>query len=208
MRRVYGAGADLAFRSDFASLVIVSKDEEDRYDVAAFEERRPEKGKPLVPSKVCRSFAEVLSSFGLKSVGVDGHYVESARELFAETGIMIDDEPGKPSAKVPGYLALRELVNEARIRIAHPHLLNQLKTIKKRPLPGGGLEIKAPRKKRSGHGDGVSALVLAVWMARETPINAGRSYLSSDVDSRWGSDRDNGGWGSGSGLRGGMGRGF
>lgn len=162
----YFAGGDLAFKSDFATLVIVGRDGDD-YSVTDVEEQRPERGKPLVPSKVCATFAETMGRRAIESIAVDGHYIESAREHFGAAGISVVEAPAGNAGKVATYLGLRTLVNEARIRVTQRDLVAQLKKIQKRPLPGGGMDIQAPRRKRAGHGDAVSALVLAVWMARD-----------------------------------------
>jgi hypothetical protein len=44
----------------------------------------------------------------------------------------------------------------------HDRLLRQLREVTVRPLTGGGMSVSSPRSP-GGHGDLVSALVLALW---------------------------------------------
>jgi hypothetical protein len=48
--------------------------------------------------------------------------------------------------------------------------LNQLRDITVRPTAAGGISIQAPRVKGGGHGDIVSALVLALWQSQRNYV--------------------------------------
>lgn len=171
MIEVY-AGADFAFRSDHAAVVVISR-HKDFYNFLDADEIAPSRGNPLTPSVVCARFATFLQRFNVYEVATDQHYVESVREHMASHGIAIREIPSTNAEKVAGYLGLKSLIGEARIRIAHPGLAQQLKAIRKRPLAGGGLDIQQPRRRGSGHADLVSATVAAVWLANQTPGGGG-----------------------------------
>lgn len=160
-----GAGADLALVSDSSALAIVAYDGEACFELLRIEEKRPAKGAPLKLSEVVRSFAASLRSHGLSSVTADGHVREPAREYAALEKISIVAAPEGQTGKYETYVALREAFREGRISIPDDaRLLAQLRAIVARPRPGGGVAISSPRT-RAGHGDAVSALVLAVHAA-------------------------------------------
>lgn len=173
----WSAGVDLGFKSDHSALVVVGRMGE-RFTVGEVVEQKPERGKPLVPSKVVDAFADVLKRYGIREVAGDAHYAESARELFAAREIRLVDAPGGNEGKVSSYLALKALLAEGCIRIDQPQLRRALKGIVRRAQPGGTIEIRQPRKRGAGHADAVSALVLAVWMALEA---AGETCMDWDV---------------------------
>jgi hypothetical protein len=58
----------------------------------------------------------------------------------------------------------RALLHEGRLRLPnHPRLLQQLRDVVSKPTPGGGLSITSSRRAGTGHGDLVTAMVLAVY---------------------------------------------
>lgn len=159
-----GAGMDPGFRSDSSALAI-AKRYGDVIDVPTVDEMRPAKGSPLVPAEVCARFAGLMNTAEADSVASDGHYIESVREHMTEHQIGVIDAPPGQQGKAQVYLRFRELLRSGKVRLPqNKRLLDQLLSIVSKPLPGGGMSITAPRT-RSGHGDLVSALVLAVWRA-------------------------------------------
>jgi hypothetical protein len=162
---VVGVGADFAFRSDSSALVVVQRDADDVYTVLAVEERRPEGG-PLKPSAVCADFARTVKRYGCDVVMADSHYRESIVEHLEAAGLYLTPAPAGASGKVEGYVLARTLLHEGRLRLPNlERLLRQLRETYSRPLSGGGLAIDNPRWKSGGHGDLISALVLAVYQA-------------------------------------------
>lgn len=160
------AGADLAFVNDSSAIVIVQA-EGGRFHVADTLELRPQKGAPLRPSSVVEQFAAVCQRYGLNSVVADGHYKESLREHLEAQKMTLSSAPEGQPGKVAMFTQCRALLHEGRLRLPNnPRLLTQLRDIVAKPTPGGGLSITSPRRKNSGHGDLVSALVCAVWCAR------------------------------------------
>jgi hypothetical protein len=156
------AGADTGFTSDSSAIAVVGR-RENSVCVVALDEVRPEKGKPLKPSAVVRGWAASASVYACPFVVADGHYRESVREYLNEAGLELRDAPAGQGGKASSYVELRKMINEGRITLPkHARLLAQLKKVTAKPQPGGGLKISSPRS-RTGHGDLVSALVLAVW---------------------------------------------
>lgn len=168
----YGAGGDFAFRRDSSALAVVQLASE-IFDLAAMEERRPKEGLPLKPSAVVGEFADVLSRYSVGELGCDSHEREQVEALLAGRGITVTEIPAGQVGKAQTYTLLRTLFREGRVRLPNdPRLKRQLQAVTSRPMPGGGLAITSPRQAGGGHGDLVSALVAATWMAHE---NAGSS---------------------------------
>lgn len=160
------AGADLAFASDSSALALVARTG-DTFVALRLDELRPSKGAPLRPRHVIDTFAAVMKDYRADSLTADSHYRESAREHLVPHRIRFVDAPGGRDGKTETYLLLRKLLHEGRLSLpSHPRLLAQLRAIVSRPMPGGGFAISSPRRAGVGHGDLVSALVLAVWAAK------------------------------------------
>lgn len=159
------AGADFGFRQDSSAIAVAFKRGE-LTELACLEEVKPERGKPLQPSVVISGFAGVAKRYGISVVRADSHYLETVREVLQGHGLTVVAAPEGQAGKAATYLYLRQLIHERRLRLpAYPRLIAQLKAIVSKPLPGGGLQITSPRRgaagKGAGHGDLVSALVLA-----------------------------------------------
>lgn len=159
------AGGDFAFRSDSSAIVVVQRDRDDRLVVSLVEERVPG-DEPLKPSETVASFVESLKPFGLTSLMADQHYFESIAEHLRDAGLVLVPAPEGAKGKEATYVRFRSLLHEGRIVLPqHPRLLRQLGEVRARPRSGGGLSIETARSQTGGHGDLVSALVLAVWAA-------------------------------------------
>lgn len=165
------AAADLGLRSDSSAFVGTMRMPHDpTIYVSLMRELRPEPGKPLKPSEVCTIFAGEAASIGAPWVMVDGHYIESMRENAVT--LRVAPAPASPSEV---YVTARALMRDGRCKIAHPdtqtgetrvmllRLKAQLREVKGRPIPGGGMSITLPKWNTGGHCDLVAALVLAVY---------------------------------------------
>jgi hypothetical protein len=74
------------------------------------------------------------------------------------------DAPTGAEGKAQSYQRMRALLHEGRVRLPdHPRLLRQLREVISRPTSGGGISLTSPRWRKGGHGDLVSALVLALY---------------------------------------------
>lgn len=157
------AGADFAFRSDSSALAIVQR--ADLYQLSQLVEVTPD-GSPLKPSAVVKRFASELRPFEIDTLIADGHYRQSIEEHLETDGLYLQPAPEGASGKVDTYVAARSLLHEGLVKLpSHERLTRQLKAVVSRPLPGGGVSITSPRSRSGGHGDLVSALVLALWSA-------------------------------------------
>lgn len=167
------AGADMGFRSDSSALVVAARDPW-KIHVADVHEIRPEKGKPLKPSQVVADFAVVAKSYGLEYVVADSHYRQAIVEHLGEHGLDLVSAPEGANGKADTYQIVRALLREGRLRLPnHERLIRQLREVTARPTAGGGVSIVSPRWRTGGHGDLVSAMVLAVWdAARGLPVSA------------------------------------
>lgn len=159
------AGGDLGFINDSAAIVVghhvpAMKGAPSRFRVADIIERRPEPTAPLKPGEVIKGFARELVRHGVESMMADGHYKASVFEHFEEFGLNFLSAPLTVSDP---YVRFRVLLNGGRVDLPdHPRLLQQLKGVMWRPTPNGAISILLPRT-GGGHGDLVSALVLAAW---------------------------------------------
>jgi hypothetical protein len=149
------AGADFGFRSDSSALAIGHLVGE-LVVCAELLERRPEPGKPLVPSETVRDFRDRCYAHGASFVTADGHYREAIVEHLGT--LPFADAPSQPHE---AFVRVRTLMREGRIRIPrHERLIRQLREVEARPLPGGGMSIHMPRWRTGGHGDLAQAFVL------------------------------------------------
>jgi hypothetical protein len=159
------AGADFGFRNDSSALAIVQA-LKGTFHVDHLAEVRPSKGSPLKPSAVVRSFAQEARPYGCDTLIADSHYRESINEHLEAAGLFLQSAPEGQAGKAETYVRARALINEGRVRLPNnPRLIRQLKEVVSTPTPGGGLSISSPRWRSGGHGDLVSALVLAIFVA-------------------------------------------
>lgn len=151
------AGADFGFRSDSSALAIAHM-AGPLILVAELLERRPEPGRPLVPSETVSAFRDRCRVHGCSYVTADGHYREAIVEHLGS--ICFADAPAAPHE---AFVRARTLMREGRVRLPrNERLLRQLREVEARPLPGGGMSIHMPRWRTGGHGDLAQAAILAI----------------------------------------------
>lgn len=160
------AAMDLGFKHDSSTLAIVQFDGR-KYNLVHLMEKRPKPGAPLKPSEVIRDFAIVAKRYGCNSVVSDGHYRESVKEHLAEYQLGLIDAPEGMKGKQESFSRVRAVLHEGNVTLPASdittRLIAQTKTVTAKPAPGGGLSIRIPRKVGLGHGDLISAWVLAVY---------------------------------------------
>ncbi len=173
---VVGAGYDFAARQDAAAGVVVAASSENRpsYVVCSAFERRPAKGKPLVPSVVTGGFCQMVRDYGGSGFSSDAFYLEAVREAATSHDLQLYQAPGGQMGKARSYGVARELLHAGRIRIPSTltRLAVQLGEVVSQPTTGGGLKITSPRR-GGAHGDLVSAFVLALWHASRSSSTVG-----------------------------------
>lgn len=157
---VVKAGCDFGFSSDSSAMVVTHSRGGLTY-VAEVVERRPQRDMALKPSEVIKDFAEVAGRHGVSSISSDGHYRETVIEILNEYGLYFIAAPHTPA---DAYITTRLLLHSGRLRIPNnARLKAQLRETRSRRTTGGLVQIVNPRTKGGGHGDLVSALVLAVF---------------------------------------------
>ncbi len=168
-----GVGCDTGLVSDSSAAVAVHRMEDIR-SVAEVVELRPVPGMPLKLSFVSATYAELMKRHGCYSGIADHHELIASEEWLSPLGVSLEAAPGGAGGKFEVYMHALQLFKEGLVRIpaGHTRLLKQLREVCSRPMPGGALKIWSPR--RGGHGDLVSALVLALWS-----VNNGSSLLSA-----------------------------
>jgi hypothetical protein len=204
-----GAGADFGFTSDCTSVVLARVHAGEGFDVFDAHERRPTKAEPLKPSEAISSVAKFVLAGGAKSVAADGHYKEAVKEFLDKERVLFVPAPEGGEGKVSTYIDARKVMAEGRLRISiadpllRARIRAQLRSIVKKVLPGGGIQITAPRKKAgpmggTSHGDLVSGMVLALWR-----IGAGKPARTAEDMKPIGVSTGRGGGGLRSGFNGG-----
>ena len=174
-RLLAAAGADFAFTRDSSALVIAqrrsppsmvsgSSASQPVYEIIEVHELIPTPGKPLSPGTTVREFATVCQRNWLKAVMADAHYRESIREHLERANLNLLPAPEGSGGKAESYTQFRTLLHDGRIKLPpNERLQRQLIEIVGQPTAGGGVSITSPRYQSGGHGDLVSACVLAVW---------------------------------------------
>ena len=166
-------GCDFGFERDSSAMAVCIQGVDGMLRVAELDEQMPTDNAPLKPSVVCARFAEIALRYKATEVMSDAHYRQAIAEYLEASGLDFINAPAGQKAIAESYVRLRSLMREGRVQLpAHPRLIAQLKAVVAKPLPGGGMSIQSPRLAKGGHGDLVSALVLAVWKAVETTAAA------------------------------------
>lgn len=154
------AGVDLGFRSDSAAIAITHKSG-DLLILGELCEWKPEPGKALKPTATIREMRDRMTAHCVDTAMADGHYIESAREVLDEEGMTVVLAPSTPDEV---YVRARQVMRSGVVRIPrNERLIRQIKEVQGRPMPGGRMSIVLPRWAKGGHGDLVSAFVLALW---------------------------------------------
>jgi hypothetical protein len=180
---VASIGADFGFRSDSSALIAAYREpvpaQRIVVPVDAIVERVPEKRVPLKPSIVVKEFAAHVRAHRADSIVADGHYRQAIAEHLEEAGLSLVSAPEGANGKAETYQVVRALLREGRIRIPdHERFIRQLREVTARPTAGGGISIVSPRWRTGGHGDIVSAFVLAAWDASRGLVEAAPVYQS------------------------------
>jgi hypothetical protein len=101
----------------------------------------------------------VVKRYGLGSVIGDQYAGQWVQQAFQARGIRY--EPAQDKAKA--YVELEPLFAQGHIDLLdHAQLVRELKTLERRPCPGGRVRVDHPR---GGHDDHANALALAVAKA-------------------------------------------
>lgn len=162
-------GADFGFVSDSSALAAIHV--ADGIAITGdLLELRPEPGAPLRPSETVAAFATRMRAQGGYALMADGHYREAIDEYLAKERLGFVDAPTMPA---DAFVTARTLLHGGRVRIPeHERFIRQLKDVIGRRLSGGRVQIIQPRWRTGGHGDLVSAWVLALHQASGSIVQA------------------------------------
>ncbi len=163
---IVAAGGDFGFRSDSSALVMAAL-RGPMMHVYAGIEKRPEDGVPLKPSLTVAAFAKCIAG-QCAYLMADQHYREAIAEHLETHELSYAPAPSQPAET---YVRARMMLREGKVRIhvaglpegMPSRLLQQMREVQGKPTSGGGMSIVHPRWSQGGHGDLVSALVLALW---------------------------------------------
>lgn len=164
---IFVQGNDLGFSNDAAAGTVVERNP-DEYRLLAYKEIFAAV-ESLKPSEVLAGLAGQARQYpGVEEMAGDGHYVETAKEAFWESGLIWITTPAGAQGKAEMFTVARLIIEERKARIPNDaRFLQQLREVRKRALPGGGIAIEQPRRKTTqtggGHGDVASAFVASLW---------------------------------------------
>lgn len=168
-------GCDLGFTRDSSAIAVVQFDGK-YYRLIYAEELKPKPGKPLKPSEVIKRFAEIAKRNGASGVIADSYYREALKEQLSESGLSIWEAPEGTKGKADVFQRTRGVLHEGFCKVPDVaigrRLIAQAKLVVSKPAPGGTVTIKVPRKIGMGHGDLVSAYVLAVHRLANARVQA------------------------------------
>lgn len=158
-------GCDLGFTRDSSAIAVVQFDGQN-YVLVRTEEMRPKPNKPLKPSEVIGKITEIAKLYKAEGVVADSYYREALREQLQTSQLVVFEAPEGTRGKAAVFQRTRVVLHEGRIRMENNQinrrLIQQAKLVSSKPAPGGTTTIRVPRKIGLGHGDIVSAWVLAV----------------------------------------------
>ncbi len=173
------SGVDLGFRSDSAAIAITHMSA-GALILGELKEWTPPPGGALKPTATIREMRTRMQAHGVDTAMADGHYIESAREVLDEEDMTVVLAPSSPDEV---YIRARQVMRSGIVKIPrHDRLIRQIKEVQGRPMPGGRMSIVLPRWAKGGHGDLVSAFVLALWqlvtdrVAEEQPEEGTREW--------------------------------
>ena len=190
------AGADIGLRKNSSALGIARESADGKkVELVYHEEVRPEPGAPLKPSEVINGFGQKCQEYGAGSMRGDSYYADAAHEhLGALKGrsVVYDEWAPTMDAQAEAFTLFRTLMQESKLSLPNdPRLLQQIRAVRARKLPGGKVGIRLP-KQGAAHGDLLMAVVLACV---QVPLGGGASHFVNDdfadlIDhGRWGSGR-------------------
>lgn len=176
-----GAGGDFAFDRDSSALVIAKRHRGGVFSVSLALEEKP----PMIDVQVCSRFAAATKRAGLDRIAADTWLQRSVSGHLAEHDVAFVGAPAGEQGKRETYIAAKSLLANHQLALgALPEAMRrriqvQLRQVIAQELTGGALKITSPRPpsrkalaagevQETGHGDVVSALVLALWMAGST----------------------------------------
>lgn len=141
----YVAAIDPAFRHDSFALTIVHADPEKGIVQDVVKRWKPEGGRPVDPGMVMAEIAGIIKLYHIPVVYSDQYQLESLQYIANQMGFAIQGVDFTGSSKAEIYGSLQTLVNTERIRLLdEPEMVKELKSLEKRMLPGGGVQISAP----------------------------------------------------------------
>jgi hypothetical protein len=157
-------GGDIGLVKDASAFVAIHR-RGTVLTVADALELRPRKGAPLKLSEVVRDGCAFAARHGSKTIHVDHHVLEPAREHLPN-GFHLSPVAGGQEAKADRFLETRKAFREGNIRVCGPlaKLCVQLGCVIGRAVPGGGTQIVLPRRAGT-HLDLAAAFIVAAWAA-------------------------------------------
>lgn len=157
-------GGDLGLVNDPSAFVAVQIGPNNTVNVRDMLEIKPRRDKPLSLTRVMRDAAIFAERNGSRSIRVDHHSLEEARDAIKQAGLGLQLEPCQESSAAHElrYTSLIEAFKAGRICIPKEFsaITDQLARIIATPKPAGGWRFQVGRRD-GNHADAAMALLLA-----------------------------------------------
>lgn len=162
----YVAAMDPAFRRDAFGFTIVHCDPAKGIVQDVVRRWHDASGTPLDPGTIFPQIAALLAEFNIKSVFSDQYTLEALQYIAQQHGFGIEEVTFSSESKAEIYGNLQQVINQSKLSLLDDQeTINELKSIEKKNLQGGKVQISAPE----GQYDDMATVVAiavhqAVWM--------------------------------------------
>ena len=167
----YTAAMDPATRGNAWTLVVVTK-KDGKIKVALAREWLGTTENPLDPLVVLKEVKACLGDYGLNYFTTDQWAADFLRRLALDIGLGMLQEDFRGAGRTDIYLSFARRLEAGLVELPPiPQLLDDLASVKRRPLADGGIKIVLPKPRTGGrHSDFAPALVTAAQRYLSEPI--------------------------------------
>jgi hypothetical protein len=158
----YVATMDPATRGNAWTLVVATRTRAGKLAIAYARQWIGTKSSPLSPKKVLGEVAADLACYGLNSVETDQWATDFVREMAADEGLTIIEQPWSSDTKWQKFKAFGERLDENVVELPpDPAVAEDLKRVR-RAVTQRGVQIVLPKTADGRHCDYAPAVVLAL----------------------------------------------
>jgi hypothetical protein len=158
----YVATMDPATRGNAWTLVIATRRRTGKLAVAFARQWIGTKAQPLSPKLVLREIAADLARYGLNSVETDQWATDFVREIAADEGVSIVEQPWSSETKWQKFRAFGERLDEGVVELPPlPEVAEDLKRVR-RAVTQRGVQVILPKTADGRHCDFAPSVVLAL----------------------------------------------
>src|SRR5690606_19994281 len=159
-----------ATRTNAWALVVGGRRRSGKRSIVYAREWRSEDGDPLSPARVLAEVRDELAVYGLSSVGTDQHMADALIDIARPMGLHLYDESVTAVSKANDLDSARALIRDGSVELPpHPQLQGDLRRVRRRLTPDGGVRVVYPMTADGRHcdfaGPVMKLLARAPWTA-------------------------------------------